>query len=71
MVEKPKEQNEEKPRIEQGKGVNSGCGRWIASCGHKAGGIQSPITLSGTCACGITYSVTCQGNGCTGKDFHC
>lgn len=46
-------------------------GRWIGYCGHRGGNNQTPVTLSGTCARGRTFSVTCRGNGCTGRNFHC
>ena len=65
------EKDDEKEKIEPGKGVNRGCGRYLGSCGHRADGDQSPITLSGTCRCGRVWSWTCPGNGCKGQSLHC
>jgi hypothetical protein len=62
---------EEKKSIEPGKGVNKGCGRWIANCGHEQGVSELPITLSGWCGCGRSFTVTCSGGNCDGKDFYC
>lgn len=39
------------------------CGIYVGNCGHVAGGLTSPVTLSGTCGNGHKYSVTCNG-GC-------
>lgn len=39
------------------------CGNEIGNCGHVAGGLTAPSTLSGTCGkCRQPFSVTCQGD---------
>ncbi len=72
MTEHAEATKEDKAPVEPGKGIDTkGCGRWIGYCGHRGGNNQTPVTLSGTCACGKTFRVTCRGNGCTGRNFHC
>lgn len=72
MEKEKKEEKEKKPGIKPGKGLNKrGCGRWIAYCGHQGHEGQKPITLSGTCACGRSFSVTCSSSTCTGRNFYC
>jgi hypothetical protein len=39
------------------------CGNEVGNCGHVAGGLTAPSTLSGTCGkCRQPFSVTCQGD---------
>ncbi len=72
MPEQTATTNENKAPVEPGKGVDvKGCGRWLGYCGHKGASNQAPVTLSGTCACGKSFNITCSRAGCTGRNFHC